>query len=54
VFDTNAVFAGIVLLTALALALDGLVGPIERPDGLATSERQCGAGAAELSRATNV
>jgi len=30
VFDTNAVFAGIVLLTALALLLDGFVGLIEK------------------------
>ena len=30
VFDVNTVFAGIVVLTAFALALDGLVGAIER------------------------
>jgi NitT/TauT family transport system permease protein len=30
VFDVNTVFAGIVVLTAFALALDGLVGGIER------------------------
>jgi NitT/TauT family transport system permease protein len=30
VFDVNTVFAGIVVLTAFALALDGLVGTIER------------------------
>jgi len=28
-FDVNTVFAGIVVLTAFALALDGLVGKIE-------------------------
>jgi NitT/TauT family transport system permease protein len=29
-FDVNTVFAGIVVLTAFALLLDGLVGRIER------------------------